>query len=107
MLRDALRVVNIVERAAAMLRGAFALQFWQAALIPQLHGEANDGTRLLLQNGSDGRGVDSAGHCDGDEAGTRFSARGKYVELCCGGHPFLFYRIEPSCAGRWIFNTEF
>src|SRR5882724_2410199 len=47
MLRDTLGVVDVVERAAAMLRGAVALKFGEAALIPELHGEADDGATLL------------------------------------------------------------
>ena len=78
MLRDALGVVDIVERAAAMLRRALSgertLQFGQAALIPELHGKPDDGASLLLQNGGDGRRIHSARHGDSDEPGLSFSA---------------------------------
>ena len=69
MLSDALGVVDVVERAATMLRGAVALQFGEAALIPKLHGEADDGMALLEEHGRDGGGIDAAGHGYGDEAG--------------------------------------
>jgi hypothetical protein len=54
VLGDALGIVDVVERAAAVLLGAVALQFWEAALIPELHGEADDGAALFLENGGDG-----------------------------------------------------
>ncbi len=77
MLRDALGVIDIVERAAAMLRGHVALKFGQAALIPELHREADNRTALLLQNGGDGGRVHAAGHGHGDEAGLSFRADGQ------------------------------
>ena len=89
MLRDALRVVDIVERAAAMLRRAVALQFGEAALIPELHGEANNGPALLLHDGSDGGGIDAPGHGYSDEASGRGCRRGKRVELGCCRHCYL------------------
>ena len=49
MLRDALGVVDVVERAAAVLRRSIALQFGQAPLIPELHGQADDRVALLLE----------------------------------------------------------
>ncbi len=38
MLRHALRIVNVVKRAAAMLHRPIVPQFRQAALVPELHG---------------------------------------------------------------------
>jgi hypothetical protein len=90
MLRDATRIVNVVERAAAVLRGTIALQFRQTALIPQLHREADDAARLLLQDGGYGGGIHSAGHGYGDEAGLRFRADGQSLELCFREHCFYF-----------------
>ena len=62
-----------------MLRGAVALKFGQAALIPELHSEADDGAALLLQDCGDGGRIHAAGHGDGDEAGLRFRAIGQRV----------------------------
>src|SRR6266446_2946664 len=42
VLGDALRVVDVFERAAAVLCGAGALQFGEATLVPKLHGETDD-----------------------------------------------------------------
>jgi len=88
MLRNALGVVDVVERAAAVLRGAVALQFGEAALIPELHGKADDGAILLEEDRGDRGGVDAAGHGDRDEAGGK--SRGgrcrKRVELELRGH---------------------
>lgn len=60
-----------------MLRRAVSLKFGQAALIPKLHGQADDRAALLLQNGGNGGRVHAAGHGDGDEAGMSFRADGK------------------------------
>src|SRR5262249_42771036 len=69
MLGDALGVVNVIERAAAVLRAEVgALKFGEPALIPELHGEADDRAALLLQHGCDGRRVHTARHGHGDKA---------------------------------------
>jgi hypothetical protein len=47
VLRDTLGVVDVIERAAAVLRGTFTLKFGEAALIPKLHSETDDGVALL------------------------------------------------------------
>src|SRR5258708_30001472 len=77
MLRDALGVVDIVQRAAAMLRraviGEGTLQFGQAALIPELHGKRDDGASVLLQNGGNGGRIHSTRHRDSDESGLSLS----------------------------------
>jgi len=81
MLSDALGVINIIERTAAMLGGAVTLQFREAALVPELHGQADNGAALLLQESGDRGGIDTAGHGDGDEAGSYFHPGGQNVEL--------------------------
>ena len=43
------------------------------------------GRHCSLQNGGNGRGIDAAGHGDGDEAGL-FPRCGKSVELGFGDH---------------------
>ena len=93
MLRHALGVVYIVERAAAVLRGAVALQFGKAALIPQLHRQADDGAALPLEHGGDGGGIHTPRHGDGDQAGRRVQ-RGCWqgIELDRFSHDYLrFY----------------
>ena len=71
MLGDALGVVDVVDGAAAVLLGRVGLQGGEAALIPELHGEADDFARLFLEEGSDYGAVDAAAHGYGDEAGAR------------------------------------
>jgi len=80
MLCDGLGVVNVIERAAAVLRWAMALQFGEAALVPELHGEADHSASLLLQERSDGRRIDTSRHSDSDEAALSFGALGQGVE---------------------------
>src|SRR5882762_11678702 len=81
VLRYGLGVIYVIERTAAVLRGAVALKFGEAALVPELHGEADDGAALLLQKSGNGGRVDTAGHSDGDEAALGFGALGQGVEL--------------------------
>jgi hypothetical protein len=58
-------VVDIVDGAAAALDGFWhSLVSGEAALVPELKGEADELVALSAQEGSDGRGVDSSGHCD-------------------------------------------
>src|SRR5215467_3311387 len=69
MLGDSLGVVDVIERAAAVLStGLVTLKFREPALIPELHGQTDDRTALLPQYGCDGRRVDSARHGNGDKA---------------------------------------
>jgi len=76
-----------------MLSGPISLQFGQATLIPKLHGEADYGAALLLEDGGDRRGVDATGHCDGNEAWLDFGADGKAaLELCQRRHSPLVYQ---------------
>jgi hypothetical protein len=103
MLRDALGVVDVIERAAAVLGGAVTLEFGEAALIPELHSEADDGAVLLEEDGGDGRGVDTTGHSYGDEAGSGFGGwrRRKGVELEPRGHVGSILAVLVSfCWGR-------
>jgi hypothetical protein len=86
MLRDALGVIDIIKRAAAVLHRAISLELRQAALIPELHGQADDGTALLLQDGRNGRRVNAAGHGDSDQAGLSFPVRGEGIELDLSRH---------------------
>jgi hypothetical protein len=81
MLSDALGVINIIERTAAMLGGAVTLQFREAALIPELHGQADNGAALLLQKSGDRGTVYTAAHGDSHDAGWHFGAGGQNVEL--------------------------
>jgi hypothetical protein len=70
MLRDTARVINIIERTAAMRRRAFGRgKFRQAALIPELHREADDRFGGFVKQRGDGRAVDAAAHGDGGEHG--------------------------------------
>src|SRR5437899_3061633 len=89
MLRHSLGVVHIVERAATVLRGAVTLKFREAALVPELHGEANDGASLLPQKCCNGGRVDTARHSDGNEAALGFGALRQSVELSCGNHSYF------------------
>ena len=67
LLRDAAGVVNVVERAAASLHGlGHALAPGQAALVPKLHGQADDIVPLGAQHGRDGGGIHTARHGYGD-----------------------------------------
>jgi hypothetical protein len=88
MLGYGLGVIDIIERAATVLRGTVALKFGEAALVPELHGEADDSPALLLQESGNGGRVDASGHGYGDEAALSFSALGKGVELCGRGHAY-------------------
>jgi len=54
-----------------------------------LHGEADDGAALLLQEGGDGGRVDTAGHGDGNKAALCFGALRQSVELGCGNHSYF------------------
>src|SRR5882724_10521713 len=69
-LGDTARVVDVVERAAASLDGlGHALVSSEAALVPELHRQADDVMPLNAEHGRYGRGVDSAGHGDRDGLG--------------------------------------
>ena len=60
-------VVDVVDGAAAALDGfGHALVSGEAALVPELEGEADEVVALGAQEGGDGGGVDSSGHGDRD-----------------------------------------
>jgi hypothetical protein len=66
-----------------MVGGSITLQSGQTTLIPKLHGEADYGAALLLEDGGDRGGIHATGHCDGDEAWLDCGADGKAgLELC-------------------------
>jgi len=88
MLRHRFCVVDIIERAAAVLCGSIALQFGKAALIPELHRQAYDRAALFLEQRWNGGGIHTAGHGDGDEAALDFCAFRKRIELGSRGHAF-------------------
>src|SRR5487761_114976 len=70
MPRDAARVVNVVERAAAMRRGPFGRgKLREAALVPELHRQANDRLGSFVEERGDSRAVDATAHGDGGERG--------------------------------------
>src|SRR5580658_870611 len=66
MFGYAARVVHVVVRAAAMLGWAVIFQLRQAALIPELHGKADDGLRAFVEDGGYGGAVHTAAHGHGD-----------------------------------------
>ena len=78
---DAAGVMHVVDGAAAMPRSPVARrvsgQLRQAALIPKLHGEADDGLAALAQHGRDGGAVDAAAHGHGD--GVRCGNGGRII----------------------------
>ncbi len=68
VLGDAAGVVDVVDGAAAALDGfGHAGTAGEAALVPELEGEADDGVSLGVEQRSGGGGVDAAGHGHGDE----------------------------------------
>ncbi len=67
LLGYAAGVVDVVDGAAAALDGfGHALVSGEAALVPELEGEADEGVALGAQQRGDGGGVDSSGHGYGD-----------------------------------------
>jgi len=67
MFGDALGVVHIVDAAATMPFVSLRVEFGKAALIPKLHGEADDWSALLAQHCGDGGTVNATAHRDGGE----------------------------------------
>ncbi len=60
-------IVDIVDRAAAALDGfGHAFVSSETALVPELHGQADDVVAFRTQHGRNGRGVNSSRHSDGD-----------------------------------------
>jgi hypothetical protein len=71
-LRDAARVVNIVDRAAAaMHRLRHALAARQPALVPELHRQPYYLVSLGTQHRCDGRRIHTARHGNGDRTRLR------------------------------------
>jgi len=70
MLGDAPGVVDIVDGAATMLLWAAGLQLRKTTLVPELHGQADDGAILFLKESSHDGAVNTTAHGDGDAAGT-------------------------------------
>jgi hypothetical protein len=66
MFGYAASVVDIVVRAAAMLGGAVIFELRQAALVPELHREADDGLGAVVEDRGYGGAVYAAGHGYGD-----------------------------------------
>ena len=69
MFGYAASVVDIVVRAAAMLSGAVIFELGQAALVPELHRQANDGLGAVVEDGGNGGAVHAAAHGDCDGVG--------------------------------------
>ena len=77
---DLAGVVDVVDGAAAALDGlGHALVAGEAALIPELEGQADKGVALRVQKSGDGGGVDSSGHGYGDGFGLG------HGRMQCGG----------------------
>jgi hypothetical protein len=67
VLGYAARIVDVVDGAATALHGfRHALTAGEAALVPELEGEADEGMSLGVKQRGDGRRVDAAGHGHGD-----------------------------------------
>jgi len=63
MLGHTPRVVHVVDGAAALARRLVPGNVRQAALIPELHGEPDNGRAGFLQERSHGGAVHAAAHC--------------------------------------------
>src|SRR5262245_38930832 len=84
-----------------MLRGAIALNFRQATLVPELHGKADNGAPFLLEQGGDRRGVDTTGHSDGDKPGLNLGARRECgLELCRLRHGLSYFIAAADTTAR-------
>jgi hypothetical protein len=96
VLRYGLGVIHVIERAAAVLRGAVALKLGKAALVPELHGEADYRAALLLKERGDSGRVHSARHGYGYESALGFPALRQRVELGGCGHADCIISCEVS-----------
>ena len=83
-----------------MLRGAIALQFGKAALVPELYGQTDDGAALFLEQRWNGGGIHTAGHGDSDEAALDFCVLRKGIELGGRGHAHK----KGTRRGRWHYT---
>src|SRR5271167_2029441 len=67
VLGDAAGIVNIVEGAASSLHGlGHAFVTGEPALVPELHGQADEVVSFGVQHGRDGGRIDTARHGDGN-----------------------------------------
>ena len=64
VLRHALRVVHVIERAAALSVRAITVELRQAALVPELHRQADHRKPALDKHRRDSRAVNAAAHGD-------------------------------------------
>src|SRR5581483_6808838 len=72
--RNTTCVIDIIERATATLNGlGHALVTGEAALVPELHGQADDVVTFGAQHGRNGRGVNSSRHGNGNGSRIRHS----------------------------------
>ena len=69
MLGDAAGVVDIVDRAAAVLGWCAGFFLWEAALVPELHCETDHGLAAVVEDCGDGGAIDAAAHCYGYRRG--------------------------------------
>src|SRR5215470_11765549 len=95
MLCHAFSVVDIVKGTATMRCRAVAVKFGQTALIPELHGEADDRAALALQDYRNGRGVDAARH--------RYRHQARLEVGACG--PRSFNDVSRSSHTKLQFNA--
>src|SRR3974390_1267360 len=66
--RDMACVIDVVDRATASPPGlGHAVVAGEAALVPELQGEADQLVALFAQHGCDGGGIDSSRHGNGDD----------------------------------------
>src|ERR1700691_3786042 len=86
MFGDATRIVDIINRATTMLRGLGGLELRETALVPKLHGEADDGLTALVHDRSDGGTVHPSTHgdCHGRNGAGRNHERENFGGSC--GH---------------------
>src|ERR1700751_5232402 len=89
LLSHAAGVVDVVQRTAASLHGLrHALAPGEAALVPELHGQADDVVSLGAQHGRNGGGVNTARHGYGNSFG---------IQLLAPGSCFLIRSIAYGC----------
>src|SRR6267378_3212731 len=67
VLRHALRVVHVIDRAAALSVRAITVELRQAALVPELHRQADHRKPALDKHRRDSRAVHAAAHGDGSQ----------------------------------------
>jgi hypothetical protein len=114
MFGDTAGVVDIVNRATTMLRGLGRLELREATLVPELHGEADDGLAALVHDCGDGGAVHSSAHGDrygGDCAGSKrqraedsvVGSCGKFRAALCG----FGYGVKRLELCEWICHSRF